>query len=284
MIIDHVGGLGDLERGVLRTIGDPFVRIPEDPVRILRAIKFATRLGFRIEDETWDAMCDSAFDLERSAPPRVTEELLRLMRSGTALGAYQKMRKCGVLEIVLPDIDEHIGPLEDPTKAELKRAAAFWALLEALDSQVHDGYVPSTAACLAILFHDITERQASEETRNLPGGPGDFHHVTGEVMESMASNARLSRRDVGRARRIIFQQRNFVGPFGRRFRPHLFCLSEEFPESLDLFRLRCEARGEGWDIYKGWQERYEAAKELDPEELDSERKRARRGRRRRRRK
>jgi poly(A) polymerase len=280
VIIDHVGGLEDLERGVLRTIGDPFVRIPEDPVRILRAIKFATRLGFRIEDDTWDAMCEYAVDLERSAPPRVTEELLRLMRSGTALGAYQKMRKCGVLEVVLQEIHEHLGPQDNPSKTDLKHSAAFWALLEALDGSVHDGYDPSTAACLSILFHDIAERQANPETRTLPGTPGEFHHVTGEVLENMANNARLSRRDVGRARRIIFQQRNFLGPFGRRFRPHLFCLSEEFPESLDLFRLRCEARGEGWDIYKGWEERYQSAQNLDPEELNTERQQASRGRRR----
>jgi poly(A) polymerase len=282
-IIDHVGGLRDLEAGVLRTIGDPALRIPEDPVRILRAIKFATRLGFRIDDATWQAMCDNAPELARSAPPRVLEEVLRLMRSGTALGAFQKMRKCGVLAVILPELQDHLGPVGSAIPAEQKRAASFAGLLEALDAQVHDGFEPSTPVCLAILFHDIAERQAEPETRTLPGSPAEFHHVTGEVMESLAGNARLSRRDSGRARRIIFQQRSFVGPFGRRFRPRLFCLAEEFPESLALFRLRCEARGEGWDIYKGWQERYNQARDMAPEDVDDERKHARRGRRRRRR-
>jgi poly(A) polymerase len=279
-IIDYVGGLQDLEDGILRTIGDPDVRIPEDPVRILRAIKFATRLGLRIEDSTWDAMCAGAEDLSRSAPPRVTEEILRLMRSGTALGAFNKLRHCGVLAVILPEVAEFIGVGQEESKLYEKRTSNFRASLEALDTSVHDGVTISTASCLAILFHDIAEAEANEGTRTLPGAPGDFHHVCGEVLEIMASNARLSRRDVGRARRIIYQQRMFTAPFGRRFRPALFCLSDEFRESLDLFRLRCEAQGEGWDIYKGWEARYEEAIALDNEEIEDERRRGKRRRRR----
>jgi poly(A) polymerase len=282
-IHDYVGGLEDLENGVLRTIGDPHLRIPEDPVRILRAIKFATRLGFRIEDTTWDAICAGAKDLARSAPPRVLEEVLKLMRSGSAKGAFQKMRQCGAMSVILPELDEHLGPIEDSTTAEQKRSAAFAGLLEALDAHVHDGFDPSTPVCLSILYNDIAELQANPETRTLPGDPPDFQHVTGEIMESLAGNARLSRRDAGRARRIIVHQRNFEGPFGRRFRPRLFCLADEFQESLDLFRLRTEARGEGWDIYKAWEERYEEAIGMDAEELENERRRARRSRRKRRR-
>lgn len=281
-IIDWVGGLEDLEAGLLRTIGDPQVRIPEDPVRILRAIKFATRLGFRIEQATWDAMCEGAIGLERSAPPRVLEEILRLLRSGTALGAFQKMRQCGALSVLLPELSDHLGPLEHPSEEDHKHADRFWRLLEALDTAVHDGYEPSTAVSLALLYHDIAEREAKPETRRASGGPPEWLVVTGEVLEPLAGNARLSRRDSNRARKIIYQQRNFTRPGGRRFRPQLFCLAEEFSESLDLFRLRCEARGEGWDIYRAWEERYSSALELNDGEVEVEKKRARRSRRRRR--
>ncbi|MCB9915925.1 MAG: polynucleotide adenylyltransferase PcnB [Planctomycetes bacterium] len=279
-ILDWVGGLEDVEGGLLRTIGDPAVRIPEDPVRILRAIKFATRLGFRIEDATWQAMCDNSRELERSAPPRVLEEILRLVRSGTALGAFRKLRQCGALAVLLPELDEHLGPLEGASDADHKRADGFWRLLEALDTHVHDGYEPSTAVALALLHHDMAEREADPETRRGPGGPPEWQVVCGEVLEPLSGNARLSRRDTGRARRIIYQQRNFTRVAGRRFRPNLFCLAEEFPESLELFRLRCEARGEGWDLYKAWVERSESASDLGGDELEAEKRRARRGRRR----
>ena len=107
-ILDYVGGMEDLDARVLRTIGDPRRRLPEDPVRILRAIKFSTRLDFRIAESTWKAMTECASDLEHSAAPRVLEEILRLLRSGTALGAFQKLRSCTALAPIFPTLDRHL--------------------------------------------------------------------------------------------------------------------------------------------------------------------------------
>ncbi|MBI5364436.1 MAG: polynucleotide adenylyltransferase PcnB [Planctomycetes bacterium] len=277
-IIDYVGGLDDLDAGVLRTIGDAKKRIAEDPVRILRAIKFATRLGFRIEERTWEAMSALAPSLARSAPPRVLEEILRLLRSGTALGAFRMMRACGALRVILPQVDHYLGAKDDAVAQE--RADGFWRLLEALDNDVHSGYVPSTAVCLALLFLRIVEREAFPDTRTLPGPPPDLVTVTGEVLEDLANVTRLPRREVNRARRIILQQRRFTQTSTKRFRPLAFMRSEEFPEALELFRLRVAARGQGWDIYEGWKERHAPAREAPPEELDGERKKTRRRRRR----
>jgi poly(A) polymerase len=280
VILDYVGGIEDLERGVLRTIGDPNKRMAEDPVRILRAIKFATRLGFRIDERTWEAMRASAPRLARSAPPRVLEEILRLLRSGTALGAFRMLRACGALSVVLPAVDRFLGRPDDP--AAQPRAETFWRLLEALDADVHQGYVPTTAVCIALLYLRIIEREADPATREGPGDPPDLLTVTGEVLEPIALQTRLPRRDTGRARRIVFQQRRFTQTASKRFRPLLFLRSEDFPESLELFRLRVAARGQGWDIYEGWRERYQRAQTSPPEELLDERRGGGRRRRRRR--
>lgn len=280
-IIDYVGGLDDLEAGLLRTIGDPVVRLAEDPVRILRAIKFATRLGFRIEDKTWDAMCALAPRLSRSAPPRVLEEILRLLRSGTALGAMRMLRASGALKVILPAVDDYLGAKDDPAAQE--RADGFWRLIEALDADVHTGFSPSTAVCIALLYLRIIEREADPSTRTLPGPPSDLVDVTGEVLEPIAIATRLSRRDCARARRIILQQRRFTQASTKRFRPLLFMRSEEFPEALDLFRLRMAARGQGWDIYEGWRSRYELSLKVPSDDLDRELKVSKRRRRRRRR-
>lgn len=280
-IIDYVGGLVDLEAGLLRAIGDPPVRMAEDPVRILRAIKFATRLAFRIEDRTWQAMVDHAPELARSAAPRVLEEILRLMRSGTSLGAFKKLRSCGALGVVLPPLDEHLGLPGDESRETLERAGAFWRQLEALDAQVHAGQEPSAAVLIGLLFHDIVERQADPARRTLPGAARDLLQVSGEVLDPLTDAARLSRRDTARARRIILQQRRFLQPSTKRFRPRLFCLSEDFPESLELFRLRSQALGQGWDIYEAWVERSRRARETSSEELEQEQRSGRRRRRRR---
>lgn len=279
-IIDYVGGLEDLERGVLRTIGDPNVRLAEDPVRILRAIKFGTRLGFRIDDDTWAAMCTIAPRLSKSAPPRVLEEILRLMRSGTALGAFRMLRACGALAVILPAIDRYLGQKDDP-KAQA-RAETFWRLLEALDADVHQGFVPTTAVCIALLYLRIIEREADPATREMKGPAPELVTVTAEVLEPVAIATRLPRRETARARRIILQQRRFVQSSTKRFRPQAFLRSEEFPEALELFRLRIAARGQGWDIYEGWKERHRLIEQTGPSQVEPAlEKRPRRRRRRR---
>jgi len=282
-IIDYVDGMRDLEDRVLRTIGDPFVRLAEDPVRILRAIKFATRLDFSIDPQTEEAMIALAPQLERSAPPRVLEEILRLLRSRCALGAFRSLRRYDALEVLMPELDEFLSQPGD----EDAGAEHFWRLLEALDDWVSRGYEPSTALLIAILFLDLVEFESDPETRTQPGEPPlDLGDVAQEVIEPLAATTRLSRREFSRARRMLTLQPQFEAPHAERFSPLLFAHSEEFSEAFDLFRMRVRARGQGSDIVDAWKSWRSAAVNASEEELDAERRktRRRRGKRRRRRK
>ncbi len=156
-------------------------------------------------------------------------------------------------------------------------------MLEALDSEVQRGFEPSTPVLIALLFHDVVERQSDPETRTLPGPPRDRIHVAAEVIEPLALEARLPRRDASKARRIILQQPRFVAPNPRRFRPKLFCRSEDFEDAFTLFRLRSRARGQGWDLVQSWEERWRLSRDLSEEEVEEERRASRRRRRPRRR-
>lgn len=104
-VIDFVDGRKDLDARLIRTIGNPEVRFQEDPVRILRAIKFATRLGFTIEEHTYAAMKTHVGGLVRCAPARLQEELLRLLTSGHALEALRMCEAIGVRQAVLPELE-----------------------------------------------------------------------------------------------------------------------------------------------------------------------------------
>jgi poly(A) polymerase len=282
-ILDYVGGLEDLEAGVLRTIGDARVRLAEDPVRILRAIKFATRLGFRIDPGTWDAMCELAPELGRSAKPRVLEEILRLLRSGTALGAFRMMRACGALKVILPAIDDYLGPRDDPDPESHDRADTYWRLLEALDGDVHAGNQPATAVAIAALFLRAIERESGIDPRSHDAPTQDVARAATEVIDPFAIAFRLSRRDAGKAVRIIAQQRRFTQPSSKRFRPILFARGEDFRDALDLFRLRSMAWGQGWDVYESWMHRFQQAQGASTDDVERERRRRRRGGRRRKR-
>jgi hypothetical protein len=99
----------------------------------------------------------------------------------------------------------------------------------------------------------------------------DLPGVVDEVLEPVAISTRLPRRDVARARKIIVSQRRFTQTATKRFRPLLFLRSEDFLESLELFKLRVAARGQGWDIYEGWKERHRIALSAPEEDVAAER-------------
>jgi tRNA nucleotidyltransferase/poly(A) polymerase len=101
-VIDHVGGLADLDARLIRTIGDPDIRFQEDPVRMLRAIKFAARLSFGFEPATWRALLRWRSEISKCAPPRLLEEVHRLLRGGAARRSFELMVETGVLAVLSP--------------------------------------------------------------------------------------------------------------------------------------------------------------------------------------
>ena len=103
-IIDHVGGLADVEARCLRTIGDTAQRFREDPVRLLRAVRFAAKLGLALHDDIVAAAPAAVELLDVCPPPRVAEEVYRLFETGTGRRARAIMRELGVLEAVLPEL------------------------------------------------------------------------------------------------------------------------------------------------------------------------------------
>ncbi len=90
-IIDYVGGVSDLDQGVVRLVGDPSKRIIRDPVRMMRAIRHAARIGFRLEPATWGAICGHVDALRVCPPSRIRDELLKDLRSGAS---YPWARLC----------------------------------------------------------------------------------------------------------------------------------------------------------------------------------------------
>jgi poly(A) polymerase len=103
-VLDHADGLNDLRRRLVRSIGDPQTRFREDPIRCLRAIKFAARLGFDIEPKTLAALRHTRSEILKAAAPRVLEELIRFCRGAAARASFELARETEVLDVVLPDL------------------------------------------------------------------------------------------------------------------------------------------------------------------------------------
>jgi len=131
-VIDHADGLGDLRRRLVRTIGDPVVRFREDPIRILRAIKFAARLDFAIEAKTLAALRQTRFEIPKAAAPRILEEFNRFCRSGAGRRSFELAFDTGVFEVILPELVATYGE-EGPARRVL------FALLDAIDARWKSG-------------------------------------------------------------------------------------------------------------------------------------------------
>ena len=131
-VVDYVGGLKDLEDGVIRCIGDPDVRFQEDPVRMLRACEMAARLGFEIEPVACDSISRHCRRIEQGAPARISEEILQILGCGSCAPAFEWMRKLNLLEHLLPPVGS-ASPATDNGSLQPSK------LFEAIDAAVKKG-------------------------------------------------------------------------------------------------------------------------------------------------
>jgi poly(A) polymerase len=112
-IIDYVGGLTDLEHRLIRSIGDPGVRFLEDPVRMMRAVVFAARLDFWIDEPILEAIEIHRHEISRAAPARLMEEYFKILRSGFAEKSFAMLKDTKLLRAITPELDVAGQPLWD---------------------------------------------------------------------------------------------------------------------------------------------------------------------------
>jgi poly(A) polymerase len=167
-VVDHCGGLEDLKKRLVRTIGDPVVRFREDPIRILRAIKFAARLDLSIEAKTLAALRKTKSDIPRAAPPRVLEEINRFCQGGKSHRSFELLFEYGVMEVILPEITKLYGS-DDRCRTLLLE------LLTELDVQTARGNVPQTGEILALLLLPGMRRKIGWSDSGTATQPRDLH-------------------------------------------------------------------------------------------------------------
>lgn len=124
-VIDYVDGLADLEARVIRTIGDPSVRLREDPVRMLRAVAIASRLEFTIDRDTLEAIRSLRGEIVKSSPARILEEFYKILRQGAARRTFQSLHDSGLLAYLLPEADLAIAQGGEALLGSLARLDAY---------------------------------------------------------------------------------------------------------------------------------------------------------------
>jgi poly(A) polymerase len=221
-VIDYVGGLDDLRAGVVRSIGDPDVRLREDPVRMLRAIALAARLDFTIEPTLVHAIRTHRHEIAKASLPRLLEEYYKILRAGSSEKAFRVLAEVGLLEPISAEL--HLGAT-DPLWKTLAALDAyrrqFQSTPETLTNSILLG---SLLVPLGISLHPPRTRSASDDVRMPTGSTSDDHPMstgwTSDGNQIPAGSRRprrppvprlgdlpLARRDVERLRQIIGLQR-----------------------------------------------------------------------------
>jgi poly(A) polymerase len=217
-VIDHVDGMRDLEARLVRTIGDPDIRFREDPVRILRAVKFAARCDLTIEPETFRRMMEHAAEIQKCAQARVSEELYRLLRAGAAKRSIELLRETGLLRLLWPSL----AALLDSDSADpdlVRHKTRFWGYLAALDrSTQRRDTPPSNALILATLILPRVRDALHPDTNAIR----DIGQVLAQAMAPTLEQTKASRRDSELARQVLLAMRYiFPSSNPNRRRPRL---------------------------------------------------------------
>jgi poly(A) polymerase len=242
-VIDHVAGVRDLQRNEIRTIGDPEVRMREDPVRILRAVRFSAKLGLDIEPRTYAAMEGAVEDLPRCSAPRLLEETFRLIRTGHAARCLELLVALDALKLLLPPIDAWLkahGP---------EGLKSFLSFARALDEQVRDGEAFDDSMLLAAILLPLS---LADPAPAVDAGRPQVAAQIENLLQELLRTARLPRRIAERCRMILSAQRTLAGERRRRGGLGTFRQHPLFEESLAVFRVWVEATGERRAALEAW--------------------------------
>jgi poly(A) polymerase len=148
-IIDYVGGIADLTRQVIRTIGDPDERFEQDPVRMIRVIRHSARTGFPIEEQTYQAILRHREEIKKCSPSRLRDEFLRELKEGVAKPSLHLMLQSGVLFSLFPDLERALG---ERSLWEKKTREFFLSLFDLVDQLIKIGRPVSESILLALFL------------------------------------------------------------------------------------------------------------------------------------
>ena len=233
-VIDYVGGLEDLKRRLIRSIGDPMIRFREDPVRMMRAIKFSSRLGFEIEKDTDKAIRKLHSCILTASVPRVCEEVFRLFTYGAATKAFKMMYDYGLMGDLMPELAAFI----DSDGGENSSTWKYLAMLDRFESAMQErGFDVPNGLRAAVLYTAMARKVGARDAlgtmlRSL------------KIPKAVYFSAIFMIDSVKRLAKEPSQGR-------RRFVGH-----RDFPDALDYNRIVVRAEGRDEQVLDKWANLY----------------------------
>ncbi len=246
-IIDYVGGFEDLQAHTLRSIGDPILRFKQDPVRMIRMLKFRARFGFHMQEEDLEALNNCREEILKSSPARLLEEILRMLESGAAEPFFRLMLAHGLLDLLFPKLSAYFRD---------SHAEEIFAMLNGVDSMnKQQGYKTLDRSILAAaLLFPILDMRVQEQ--NPPPNMGEImdlsHTLVHELLyEAYSHFPRRIRQDC----QFILQMQYRLTPLEkqRRFRTKIV-RQKGFRLPLIFLKLRALNHHALFKTYEHWKQ------------------------------
>lgn len=274
-VIDYVGGYPDIQKKFLRAIGQPYLRFKQDPVRMIRCLKFQARYGFNVDEEARQALIECKQDIIKSAQARVLEELLRMLESGSSSSFFKLMTDHGLLQQLLPALAEFL---------EQSEGTEIYNYLQEADNTIKEPHQnpferPVLLACLlfpVLEKHLDTHFTAREKIPHL----GDIYKEASDIIDSIFTTFfKLPRRlRISTLGLLVSQYR--ITPFSKKKKKHVRIPKViGFDLALQFLTLRARLEPALQEIAKEWHEEF--SKFSEKHSLPTRKKRGRRPRRRR---
>lgn len=239
-IHDYNGGLDDLKKKTIRSIGDPVKRFTEDPVRIIRAARFCAQLGFTLSKPDFKAAVACAPLIKQANAHRMLEELYKILRCGAAAGTIRNLQNFRILQHWLTELSP-------------ERHLQLLPRLAALDRRRAAGEDIPAAVLLSVLFYDLFDEAMGDKR-----GFQDVFTMMHQQFNELVTRLRIPRREWDAITNLIARQSSFTrppsGPRGKSFEKR-FLRNAHFPNALMFFEIMAEGTGKYGEELKYWKER-----------------------------
>ncbi len=256
---DWTGGYEDVRHRVLRLIGDPATRYREDPVRMLRAVRLAAKLGFRIDDAAWEAIFALAPLIAESSPARLFDELLKLFMGGHATESMRWLEASGLFHELFPGTARALE-----RSGELKVPPLIERALEGTDARIAEGRPVTPAFLLAALLWPALEAALSEDAmahRDMHDPQLALTRAANRVVREQCERIALPKRFTIPMTEIWQLQRRFEQT--QRRRAMRFLAHPRYRAAYDFLVLRVEEEPRLAPLVSWWAALAEAPREVD---------------------
>ena len=247
-IIDYVGGYPDIQKRILRTIGQPFIRFRQDPVRMLRLLKFQARFGLDVDPPARIALLESRSEIGKSSPNRIQEELLRMLESNASESFFRLMTEHGMLHLLMPLLGEY---LESP------EGDSVFAYLKEIDTSFHSELNPplDRAILLSSLVFPLLEKRIQIRYTDREKKPhlGEiFDEVHDQINAVFHPFFHIPRRIRGSLASILTTQYRLTPLETKKNRRPRIPNDPEFPLALKFLELRSCIEPSLQTTYQEW--------------------------------